>query len=311
MELNVANGEIEAPFLMITHGNEFEKHLLYSVSEKRFRKINNFSVLDGKKVLSCSYGWLILVASVANNADCCLYNPISMDTIELPKLNKGYTYVQGILTKPPTEPDCNYILFIDTVHQSFCRIKDKQYVSLVRVLRAVVSFQGNTCGFIDLNLLVTIDFVGNTVKFRRILLMDANGEHPWAIPHSSLYYYVWLIESPNDCGGELLMVQKILPSRNGMDQGLDFVVSCIDTNGMKCTEVENIGKRTIFLSHDGGGYCCPSSKGLKSNTIYYTNMLDRNLYTFDLEDRSTTSMLLSRSIAANKSITSWANVIFP
>ncbi|EYU33264.1 hypothetical protein MIMGU_mgv1a018818mg [Erythranthe guttata] len=240
---------------MITHGKSVEKHLIYNPSEKRSCTLDSFPVLDGKKVLGSSYGWLILVELVDDNdyGDCCLFNPITNDIIKLPKLINPCDYNQCILTKPPTEPNC-YILF--------------------NVYRAT---------------------------------------NDRALDHSSRLYEIWLIESTQSCGGELLMVQKIYPFINDSYEGMNFAVFRIDTNPMKCIELQNIGNRTIFVSLNGAGYCCPSI-GTKPNSIYHTNEddrnldknLDRELHIFDLEDRSTKSILPSSNVAANKSImTSW------
>ncbi|KAL7147926.1 hypothetical protein ABFS83_06G142900 [Erythranthe nasuta] len=316
METKGINGASETPLLMITHGKSVEKHLIYNPSEKRSCTLDSFPVLDGKKVLGSSYGWLILVELVDDNdyGDCCLFNPITNDIIKLPKLIHPCDYNQCILTKPPTEPDC-YILF-NGLEQSFCKIGDEEYVTRTleqqeeqeqdngRVgfdnLEAIVSFQGTTYGYMDPDKFVTINFV-----------------EPWIIPLSSRLYEMRYDTSWSRLYemryGELLMVQKIYPFINDSYEGMNFAVFRIDTNPMKCIELQNIGNRTIFVSLKGAGYCCPSI-GTKPNSIYYTNEddrnldknLDRELHIFDLEDRSTKSILPSSNVAANKSImTSW------
>ncbi|EYU17417.1 hypothetical protein ABFS82_03G089400 [Erythranthe guttata] len=316
METNGINRESKTPLLMISHGESVEKHLIYNPSEKSVRMLNNVSVLNGKKVLGSFYGWLVLVKPADVDGDCCLFNPITEEKIELPKLDDSRTYSQCILTKPPTEPDC-YILF-NGLEQSFCRIGDGEYVTRTleqqeveeqengRVgfddLRTISSFQGTTYGFMDPDKFVTIHFVGNTIEFRQIPMVE-----PSVIPHSSRAYDIWLIES---CDGELLVVQRIHPFTKSCYDGMDFTVFRFDTNRMSYAEIENIGNRTIFVSRNGAGYCCASQE-TKPNSIYYTNEddrnfnmnHDRNLHVFDLENRSTHSMLPSSKVATNKLIT--------
>ncbi|KAL8061932.1 hypothetical protein ABFX02_02G114800 [Erythranthe guttata] len=313
METKGVHGETETPLLMIFHGKRLARHSIYNPSEKIEKRLCmlNTPALRHKKVVGSIYGWLILVEFVDPGddnsddygADCCLFDPISTKTIELPKLKDDPDfYSQCILTKPPTEPDC-YILF-NGVAQSFCRIGDKEYVTLEdgyesENLLAIASFQGKTYGFVNPDKFVTIHFMGKNIEFREILM-----EVPWVIPRSSRSYDIWLIEPSQSCGDELLMVQKIYTSID-CKGGVDFIVFRIDTNHqMNCIEVDNIGNQTIFLSESGAGFCCPSVR-VKPNSIYYTNDNDRSLYIFDLKERSTSSMLLSSTVSAKTSSASW------
>ncbi|KAL9169458.1 hypothetical protein ABFS82_04G080300 [Erythranthe guttata] len=314
------------PLLMISHGESLEKHSIYDMSEKLLRKLD-IPTLRGKKVLGSSYGWLILVEPIDSEDDydsnCCLFNPTTNDIIELPNLIDWIDYNQCILTKPPTEPDC--YVFFSGLEQSFCRIGDKEYVTRTEEqqyeeeqengclgyehLFAIGSFQGQIYGYMDPDKFVAIHIVGNTIEFSQIPM----AEH-WVIPYSSedgFIYDIWLIESAQS-DGEPLIVQKVVNVDDDREELVDFKVFRFDINEMECTELNNIGNQTIFATEDGFGYCC-SSIGTKPNSIYYTNKDDNNLYIFDLEDRSTSSILqFDDDVAANKPImTCWIeNQIF-
>ncbi|KAL9173177.1 hypothetical protein ABFS82_03G096400 [Erythranthe guttata] len=302
METNRGTGDTKTPSLMVSHGKEgVEKHLIYNISKKWFRILDT-ATLRHKKVLGSIYGWLVLVDP--RNDDCCLFNPISEDLIMLPKLDSSDTYNQCILIKPPTDADC-YILF-NGLEQSFCRIGDEEYVTRtleqqeedgLNDLLAIVYFEGKIYGFMGPNMFVTIHFVEKTIEFRQIPMVN-----PWVISNLS-NSCLWLIESAQPCGNELFMIQNINHFLYSNER-LDFKVFRVDTKQMNYVEVENMGDRTIFVSDNGAGYCCPSI-GTKPNSIYYTNENDRNLHIFNLEDRSTSSILVSRAIGANMSMTSW------
>ncbi|KAL8055846.1 hypothetical protein ABFX02_04G081300 [Erythranthe guttata] len=309
METKGENGATETPLLILSQGEPVVAHSIYDMSENLFRKLN-IPTFTGKKLLGSFYGWLVLVEPLHYNdgdGDCCLFNPTTNDVIELPKLNDSINYDQCVLTGPPTEQDC-YILF-NGLEQAFCRIGDKEYV--IRTLKqqeeeeqengrvgfdnliAIGSFQGQTYGFMDPDKFVAINFVGNTMEFSRIPMVE-----PWVIPHDSDesgVYDVWLFS------GEPLMVQKIYDDCGVVLDFLVFQIDRFDTDQIKCTEVKNIGNRTIFVSDDGVGYCRPSI-GTKANSIYYSNGDDMIIYIFDLEDRSTSMLPSSDDAAANKSI---------
>ncbi|EYU17458.1 hypothetical protein MIMGU_mgv1a025045mg, partial [Erythranthe guttata] len=271
-------------------------------------------ILSDKKVLgsSSSYGWLSLVQPLGDGCDCCLFNPISKDKIDLPKLDNGDSYNKFIMTKRPTEPDC-YIIFSSERHElSFCRIGDEEYVKVPldghdigfdeeggfrADLMAIVCFRGKIYGFIEPNKFVTINFVDKSLEYERpVTLMNEDGTWPWIIPRvsNSRVNGIWLIESFST--DELLLVLKTYPCLTVKDSS-EFRVFSVDTNGMTCMEVENIGNRTIFVTRDDGGYCCPTPIGIKPNSIYYTNIRDRNYNVFDLEDRSKTSMPIPGGVA--------------
>ncbi|EYU17454.1 hypothetical protein MIMGU_mgv1a025001mg [Erythranthe guttata] len=170
----------EAPTLFILHGDFKEKQLIYNLFENDVRVLN-LPILQGMRILSSSYGWLGLSNPMTN--ECCLLNPTSMEIVNLPYLPISCVYTKCILSKPPTDPDC-HILFnsANSLEQSFCRIGDEEFCHVkeidedgenFRLLRAVGSFNGTIYGIIDPDdVMVTIHFVGKTLEFRPIMMVD-------------------------------------------------------------------------------------------------------------------------------------------
>ncbi|KAK6115050.1 hypothetical protein DH2020_007319 [Rehmannia glutinosa] len=308
----------QPPLLLTSHEENYEKQSFYRFLENRYRT-TSIPILCNKRILASTHeGWVVLVHS--SNNDCCLWNPVSMEIIELPRLDKSYLYNKCILSKPPTEPDC-HILFNSacTMHQSFCKIGDDEFVHHSTEeeeiqLMAIASVQGKIYGvrkfygiiddyddhytFVTINLLAT-----STIELKPLLLC---GGQPWTVPQPSPNWVTWnescLIESP--CGGELLLVNKMYSSSNDND-GLGFRVFRVDINGMVCSELENIGEQTIFIGYYGSGFCGSSYGRIKPNSIYYTNEEGRNLSIYCLDDWSKTSFLPSTAVGRYVTLTYW------
>ncbi|KAG8370539.1 hypothetical protein BUALT_Bualt14G0128100 [Buddleja alternifolia] len=303
MEIKGANEERQLPLLLIS---QKEKQFFYNILDNRFHTIN-IPELRNKYILTSAFGWLILVD--INTEDCYLWNPVSLDKIELPELTCPLTYNKCHLSKPPTEPDC-HILFIagNGLSRHFCQIGDDQFVTQtttdnVGCLSAVASFQGKIYGIVISHFVyqfVTANFVGGTLELNPILI---EGGLPWGMPQPSRpwtqMHVDYLIES--SCG-ELLLVHKMFRCIH-LEVGLEFRVFRVDVDQMECKELENIGEQAIFISDDGEAFCC-SSLGVKPNSIYFTVPESRNLYIYDLNDRST-SASLPCSIARRSMIESY------
>ncbi|KAG8364308.1 hypothetical protein BUALT_Bualt19G0115200 [Buddleja alternifolia] len=290
------------PWLLVSHGKQYSKQIFYSVFDKRFhtRRVPD---LRDKWVLASTYGWLATMDR--DTADCCLWNPASMEKIDLPFLFRPFTYKRCFLSKPPNEPGC-HVLFIslDFSRRAFCQVGDEEFVLQSSQngdisLCAVVSFQGKIYGLADPDYrIVTVHFVGKTLELRPIFTED--GGQPLHICRPSRpwmsYYDNYLIESP--CG-ELLAVHKMFHNN------YDFRVFRVDTNRKECIELENIDNQAIFLSFMGTSFCCSSTGGIKSNSIYYTIPKSRNLHIYDLDDRSTTFLLPCHSVKRAQTSTHW------
>ena len=84
---------------------------------------------------------------------------------------------------------------------------------------------------------------------------------------------------------------------------LDFEIYRLNRLKDTWMKVKNIGKRTIFLSRNEDKCCLVSNVGIKENSIYFTHK--RNLYVFDLEDRSITISLPCPIVSKKYSYVNW------
>ncbi|KAL3641153.1 hypothetical protein CASFOL_016121 [Castilleja foliolosa] len=251
-------------------------------------------VLVDKLILASNYGWLVLVDRY--KGDCCLWNPVSKDIIELPFLDKCYLYRKCVLSKPPTEPDC-HILFnsLSPNLQSFCKIGDVEYVHSSPKedrLVAIASFQGKIYGVMHPGYkFVTIEFVERTIEFRPML---NNMKQPLTAPFIKRD---WVLRHDNQLigsGGELLLVIKGYVHNNYyIYDGSEYRVFRVDINRMECIELDDIGDHAILVNCYGNGYYCSSSGTnlIKPNSIYNTSYFGAHLYVYDLDDKSTVTWL--------------------
>ncbi|GFP91938.1 hypothetical protein PHJA_001337900 [Phtheirospermum japonicum] len=91
-------------------------------------------------------------------------------------------------------------------------------------------------------------------------------------------------------------------------EGVEFRVFRVDVDGMECVELENIDGLTIFVGYYGNGFCCSSLvTGSKPNSIYYTNEVGRDMYVFDLDDRSIVGSLSCPIAEDNLSVNFWVD----
>ncbi|KAL3632015.1 hypothetical protein CASFOL_024999 [Castilleja foliolosa] len=303
------------PLLLTSHGYENNKQSLYSLIDNRYKTISH-PVLEGKRILGSDYGWLVLVDRSPFSDDCCLWNPESTDKIQLPRLDQAWVYSRCVLSKPPIDPDC-LVVFKSycNFELSVCRISDDEFVKvslrdeIFRPLVAISSFKGDIYGIFKDDAfyeLVIVNLVGKTVEFKPLLI---NGERRLEVPELwrgwIKSHQNYLIESPVGVGvGVFFLVIKMTS-----DNGVEFKVFRLDVNELVSMEIENLDGHTIFIGSFGDGFCCPSSgTGIKSNSIYYTNISGRVMCVYDLDDRSTTLLLPCPVAGRYKSTNYWVDL---
>ncbi|KAL6988263.1 hypothetical protein U1Q18_014012 [Sarracenia purpurea var. burkii] len=74
---------------------------------------------------------------------------------------------------------------------------------------------------------------------------------------------------------------------------------------MEWVEIESIGQRTIFLDNNSGMASSSVEAGTRSNCIYFVDFRDKNLYVFDMEDRSITTLLPCPNVSRHDSLPCW------
>ncbi|KAL3829787.1 hypothetical protein ACJIZ3_018589 [Penstemon smallii] len=293
-------GQRQPPWLLTSYGVGNDKHSFYNVVENRFH-VTSIPELRGKYICASTYGWLVLVNP---SGDCCIWNPESMEKIELPNLPYPLDYTNCVLSKPPRDPDC-YILFTSDSCRTFCQVgvDNEFFIEQLEAggwfrIMSVATFKGNIYGILK-DSFVTVHFVDGALELRPI--------EPWKFPHHlSAYYHArykdYMIESP--CKDELLLVHQFY-STSYRYNVFGFKIYRLDMCKMECEELESIGDRAIFLSGRGGGECCFSTEGIKANCIYYTELNGRKLHVYDLNDNGKTLLLPCPAARRSQSVNFW------
>ncbi|CDP18296.1 unnamed protein product [Coffea canephora] len=153
--------------------------------------------------------------------------------------------------------------------------------------------------------LVTLDFVGPTVLLRHIIKDGSPFQLPCPLPLENSFYDKYLIKS----SGELLFVFKIY-SAPGNYTVAYFKVFRVNTSEIVCEEVKNLGDQLVFLNHHYGMTCSIQEPGIRRNSIYFAELFDRNLYVYNMENRSQ-SVKLPCPIAKRKARLSWVMPLLP
>ncbi|GER37637.1 F-box family protein [Striga asiatica] len=307
------------PLLMTTHGRLSHRQSFYSLVDGRW-KTTQLAILDCKRILGSSHGWLVLVDYVSGES--CLWNPVSMREISLPYLDDSLFYDRCVLTGPPTEPDCHIIFCSDdTAKRTVFRVKDGSIVGLPPgeagggvELMALASFQGEMYGVVDpVNgggyEFVTVHVVNGGVEFRPLL--DELGR-TLKVPMARIKCVTWhenrLIEAPD--GGGFLLVMKLFRGYP-LDDGVEFKVFRVEVGATRvgCVELDSVDEWTIFLNYWGDGFCRISERRVcRPNSIYFTNEKGRAVKVYDLGEKSTTTFLPFRGAGRYMSVSCWVDL---
>ncbi|KAI3462566.1 hypothetical protein Pfo_019229 [Paulownia fortunei] len=286
------------PWLLVSQGKNLQTHTFYSISKNEYLE-RNIPEFRNKKVLSTSYGWLALIDIGKLPLDCCLVNIESKEKIQLPHIElegpeSSSWYYKCILSKPPSDPDC-HVLFSSSCDNSllFCRLGDEKFMKRTihfgdDYLRSATNFNGKIYAWMSRSCrFVEVDFVGQELILKQ--LVNDRGQLcqiPWPSPSVSCRFADYLVESCN----ELLLVHMICYNHSG--EVAYFRIFKVNTSERECLELRSIGDRTIFLGPFGSMSSSYTDKpGVNKNSIYYT-WTDKNLYVYDIEDRSKTLIKL-------------------
>ncbi|EOY10059.1 Uncharacterized protein TCM_025447 [Theobroma cacao] len=267
------------PWLVISHGKYNQRQTFFSVSQHRYyTKI--IPEMRNKLICGSSFGWLVLVDRVSPN--CFLLNLSSMETIQLPPLN--FKLAIGILTAPPSDPNCR-ILLIDGNHDFiFCSPGDSEFSKqkVEDFLYSMTTLGGKIyCLTLPEYSLLTMEFEGSSLRFTKLNTIR-NESNIFHIEDNRSYLIEFF--------GEMLLVCKYL-SLKSFEWTHDIGVFKFDFCGREWVEVKSIGDNAIFLTDDFYGTCYPVVDSITRNSIYYTYSEDKNLYVYDLEDQSITTHL--------------------
>ncbi|KAG8366724.1 hypothetical protein BUALT_Bualt17G0109100 [Buddleja alternifolia] len=290
------------PWLMVSQGSELQNHTFYSISKGQYfeRSIPEFC---HKQVAPTSYGWLALFDLGKPPIHCYLFSPASREKIPLPPIeldpkSKIRPLYRCILSKPPNGPDSCYVLILSNDDSIlFCRLGDDKFIKTTTTsfgddyyFSAATNFKGTIYAWIHKDdshrrcshcSLVEVDFVGKEIILKR--LVNGKGQPGQISMPFTMVFNDYLLES----SGELLLVHMICHKFS--EKVKYFRIFKINTlEGGEITELRNIGDHNIFISD-----CVSMSRSTKSgglmqkNSIYYA-WHDKNLYAYDIENRSKT-----------------------
>lgn len=141
-----------------------------------------------KLIYACSHGWLVLVDPDPDSMDCYLWNPISLEKAPLPSL-ESIDYKGCILSSSLSGPEC-HILFFNRLENSLlvCQKGDLEFNKQVGIFAEDVqlwnfAMVGKTIYCLTLEYtLYTAEFVGRTVQFTRIIMVELPRPSPLDLP---------------------------------------------------------------------------------------------------------------------------------
>uniref|UniRef100_A0A2N9HT55 KIB1-4 beta-propeller domain-containing protein n=1 Tax=Fagus sylvatica TaxID=28930 RepID=A0A2N9HT55_FAGSY len=195
------------PWLVICDGKHEERQTFFDISTNRYH-IQSIPEMCNKLIYASSHGWLVLVEYKLQDCCCCLWNPISLEKIQLPQL-ESIDYNACTLSSSPSDPEC-HILFFNPCEDSLlvCQPGDLKFNKQENVFGNDYSpwnltvvgktiYALTTPGYT----LFTGEFVGPKVEFTRLIM----GEFLSLSPPDVLLENQFLIE----CGGELFLVHMM------------------------------------------------------------------------------------------------------
>ncbi|OVA08899.1 Sec1-like protein [Macleaya cordata] len=279
-----------APWLVIPHGKGKKDQAFYNLCEPNIRTCRKFIPEMTRKSYWQKHshqGWLVIlcdddddddgdkVDSYSNSnwnfGDCFLWDPVSLETIQLPNLldwlNKTdqYWIRDCVLSSPPKSTNSDYddsmvfFLFerLNESHEQilvFCRPgEDKQWRT-----KALSGYIVN-------------DRVKSLISFKGGEFSDVETHY---------------VESCD----ELFMIDKSYHPR------ADKVVTSIkvlrlDFSSMAWEKVKSFGDHVLFLGQKTVASCSAAELGLTRGCLYYTIPEDQSLYKFEVEDNGITVIL--------------------
>ncbi|OVA08173.1 Protein of unknown function DUF295 [Macleaya cordata] len=256
-----------APWLVFPYGNGEKDQAFYNLcdpNKKTYRKCIPEMSRKSYWQSPSHQGWLVILCDDEadstlnlNYGDCFLWNPVSLETIQLPTLlhwlNKSDQYFvrDCVLSSPPTNPD-SMVFFLfsgddDTSDQLvFCGIgDDKQWRT-----EELLSFH-----------------VINEIPRPLVLAYFTRVED----------YYV------ESCD-ELFMVSRFDDPRTPNKQVTTLLILRMDFSLMAWEEVKDLGDHVFFLGKKTTACCSAAELGLTRGCVYFTLPHNKSLYKFDLEE---------------------------
>ncbi|OVA08170.1 Protein of unknown function DUF295 [Macleaya cordata] len=324
-----------SPWLVIPHGNDEKDQAFFNICEPKIRTCRKCIPEMTRKRFWQSpshQGWLVILCDSdadptpnCNFGDCFLWNPVSLERIQLPTLLHwvllDHYEIRGcVLSSPPRstasaadadEDDDSMVFFLfsprDESHDCvlvFCRPgEDKQWRRQelsrnnvrIRYAQSLFYFKGKLYVMCGRNWYLEIekqlesdddeDDDHQTFSIRSLVLND----DPF-FPSKGGSLISFKIDHVESCN-EIFKVVKYHSTRGSNKVVTSIRVLRLDFSLMASEEVKSLGDHVLFLGRSTTASCSAAELGLTRGCLFYTLPKDQTLYIFDIEDNATTVYL--------------------
>ncbi|KAI3975182.1 hypothetical protein MKX01_020583 [Papaver californicum] len=308
-----------APWLVIPHGKYSKYQAFYNIcadNQLNKKASEKFIPELSKREFhqkNCHQGWLIVLChddTDPNYGDCFLWNPQTLDTIQLPSLVGNYelddTYwlTDCILTSPPQintnssssdgdnyDKDPMVYLLFDGGHDDvvsgdvllFCHPGEKEWrrheLNIPELPKAMLYLKNKLhimCFnpvYYEIEVQVGDGFIINTDSIA--VTESATG----GMLRNFGQYYV-------ESFGEVFRIQKWSIHRGDSTNCCEIETLKLDFASMAWENVKSLDDRIFFIGHNTQLSCWASDLGFSKGCMYYTQHEDTSLYKYDMEDHS-------------------------
>ncbi|OVA01300.1 Protein of unknown function DUF295 [Macleaya cordata] len=320
-------GPRAAPWIMFQHGKGKKDQTFFNLCDepsngkKTYRKC--IPELSGNSFWQSpsNEGWLIVLCNNPKDdnhqypnsnssskssskwkfGDCFLWNPESLETIQLPSMlhniedSKYNHIIDAVMSSPPSNPDYNSMVFFlfggcPDYALVFCRPGVYtgwriQYVPKeLGVVRGVFCFKGKLHISFPRDQHIEIEILGldHEVEPFSIQSLHANHQPLSAMlgrftPFRELYVV--------SCD-EVFRVVQIYHPKFLQKEVWTIEIFRMDFSSMTWVNVKSLGDHVLFFGKNTTMSCSATEMGLARGCVYFTLPEDMSLYKFDLEGES-------------------------
>ncbi|KAI3849663.1 hypothetical protein MKW98_026577 [Papaver atlanticum] len=319
-----------APWLVFPHGKEGKFQTFYNISDEN-RACNKFIPELSRKRFwqrSSFQGWLVTVCDEEDDptpnfsyGDCFLWNPVSMETIQLPSvlnwfIRDDHFTKDCVLSSPPrmngsssTEDDDNVgdgsiVAFLFGTRRGvgkdilvYCYPGDREWKTQkitdiydLGDLHSMLYFKGKMyimCAG-DEHLEINMQHGSSEQDVDKILSVtkievsdDIRGYTVGGIFDTQTETYY--VESFD----EIFRIERIFLARGVYEYYVtNMVIAKLDFSSMSWVEVKSLDDHVLFLSHSSALCCSTKELGFSRGCVYFTQIEEMSFYKYDLEDKS-------------------------
>eukprot|EP00257_Ricinus_communis_P011456 XP_002532555.2 uncharacterized protein LOC8279837 [Ricinus communis] len=278
------------PWLVYCHGKGREDQTFWTISDPKRTALRRIPELDSKICWASSHGWCFF--SDRARRHFFLWNPLTLEKIDLPDLQVYNIISSGYISSSPRETGCKILLFVgDHPSIMFLELGDKEWteidysflqtgkvVEYDHILRDPVYCNGKLYVFSYLT--NSAIFVLDEINKGGVVLRSLNVEYQNIMSQlESLNFRRCFVEA----SGEIYGINILL---GGYDSRVvDIEVRKIDFSRMAWEKVECVKDSVLFLD-DHYSISCPEIRPeIQGNRLYFV-LKDHKLYSYSIEDRS-------------------------